>query len=65
MLVHAVLGRGLVGFSHAMLQKMTERGFTRFIGDQHNENWEWDAEALRKLDDSTLEQLYTALTVKV
>mgnify|MGYP006050682733 FL=1 len=65
MLVHAILGRGLVGFSHRMLEEMTKRGFTRFVGNQHNENWEWDAEALRKLDDATLESLYTALTAKV
>lgn len=65
MLVHAILGRGLVGFSHGMLEEMTRRGFARFTGSQHNENWELDGEALRKLDDATLEKLYLALTTKV
>lgn len=64
MLVHAILGRGLAGLSIPMLEEMTKRGFTRFIGNQHNENWEWDTEALRKLDISTLGRLYTALTAK-
>lgn len=65
MLVYAIQGRGLAGFSVSMLNELTKRGFTRFIGNQHSENWEWDTEALRKLDLAALEQLYTALTAKV
>lgn len=51
-----------VGFpSYEVAEEAVKGGLATFTGNQHNEDWTWDTEALLKLETATLEQLYMGL----
>ena len=58
-LVDAIVG---IGISRAEVGLRAQHtGMATFTGDQHNERWEWNREALTQLSLDTLQALYEAL----
>jgi hypothetical protein len=47
LLVDAIIGRGFQSMEEA--DHFTKIGLASFTGNQWNEKWEWDRDALRKL----------------
>ena len=55
MLVHAIIGRGFMSMEDAgRYQKI---GLARFTGNQWNESWDWNQQALDELDEATIRSL--------
>jgi hypothetical protein len=58
-LADAIKGAGFPAAEVA--EEAVKGGLATFTGNQYNESWAWDTEALLKLETATLEQLYMGL----
>jgi len=56
LMIHAVMGRAFLNCADA--SQMENKGFAKFSGNQHNESWAWNKEALGKLSTEELVDLY-------
>lgn len=56
LLTEAIYGNGLSSIEYAI--DMENKGLAKFCGNQHNEAWEWNKDALMGLSISELEQIY-------
>ena len=59
LLVDAICGAGFP--TYQLADAYTRTGFASFTGNQHNEAWEWNREALSKLEEYRLMFIYTQL----
>jgi len=56
LMIHAVMGKAFLSCADAI--QMENKGFAKFSGNQHNESWAWNKEALGKLSTEELVDLY-------
>ncbi|MGB0662824.1 MAG: hypothetical protein ACPGMR_03440 [Pontibacterium sp.] len=56
MIVDAIYGKGCGSMERAI--EAEKSGLAEFTGNQHNLNWEWKKEELKKLDENELLKLY-------
>lgn len=57
LMVHAVIGKGFK-CDYTDEGQMEKRGLARFTGNQHNEKWDWNKDALDRLPTTELVKLY-------
>jgi len=57
----AISGIDLWCFTYTQLAKLEKEGLTKFVGDQHNPEWEWNRKTLSQLSLLQLEQTYMLL----
>jgi len=57
----AISGIDLGCFTYIQLAKLEKEGLTKFVGDQHNPEWEWNRKTLSQLSLLQLEQTYMVL----
>lgn len=60
MLVHAIVGVGLPGYDLPI--EFTERGLATFTGNQWNEGWSWNHDALTQQPADVLLAIYERIT---
>jgi hypothetical protein len=58
--VDAIVGVGFPG-PYEVAEHATRGGLARFTGNQHNESWGWERDALENLTLGTLQTLYVSL----
>ena len=58
-LIDAICGAGFPNY--ALVDEYTRAGFATFTGNQHNESWAWNREALSALEEYRLMFIYTNL----
>lgn len=58
--IFAIIGAGFRDVQHAI--DMERLGFARFVGNQHNPEWEWKKEVLKTLGAEELAALYTVVS---
>lgn len=61
-LIDAIVGIGFGG-SMEFADKCTKWGFAKFTGNQHNEEWSWDADVLKQQRNDVLLILYKSLQI--
>ncbi len=59
--VDAIAGIDLTMFSLPQQSKMEKEGLAKFVGNQHNPEWQWNREALAQLNSLQLEHTYAML----
>lgn len=60
MVIHAIMGAGFP--SMQMADEYTKLKLAKFTGNQWNENWDWDSDALSKLTNLELATIYSRVT---
>ena len=62
-IIDSLVGHG-VGLPLTSIQRATELGLVRFTGNQWNEEWQWNREALAECSAEDLQRLYEHLKEK-
>ena len=56
-LIDAIIGKGFHGLEDA--ENFTNLGYAKFTGNQHNYEWTWIRDKLKKLHTMDLERVYS------